>query len=331
MKGRPDSSGMEDPSPGLTITYEIVAQGMLADCGSHVKAPPPIMDSKHYFSRPKKSKPKIAQAEALEVTSGDDTHDSVSYTAWLQSKLKTLLGGGEGAEAKAAPEALAGVPSANAESFSQKEVKQTEAKGVDQPKSNSQPEPSPKVKSRPRKSAKSRKGRMNEQDNTQSPATPGETGGEAQGQAGKPLGLILREQENQLRSFLSGSSAGVQALKDLVSECRKNASREIKQSRLGNKQEKTALNYLDAVYREVLLEKIRMILIRYLESGTDYNLVSGRLWATRNQVTDYMSFLFSGLEELEAAHRETLKHQSFKTSLTNMRTQLAIAAAAFND
>lgn len=114
---------------------------------------------------------------------------------------------------------------------------------------------------------------------------------------------ILRDLALELADFLERSeSDGISELQELLTDCQQKFEQRSDKMRLAEQQSRIAQHFLLKVSSSIFFDKLEMVLQDYLASGTDYNLVSGKVWASRYRRADYIQFFFESVQSLKQSY-----------------------------
>lgn len=137
----------------------------------------------------------------------------------------------------------------------------------------------------------------------------------------------LRDLALQLATFLERSeSDGLEDLHDLLIECQSQLQSRAAHLRISSMQLQTGHVFLSQVATAIFFEKLDLIAHDYVASGTDFSMVSGKVWASRYSRGDYLHFLFDNVDQLIAANPWLFEDQQVSESaerLKNLQQQVA--------
>lgn len=139
--------------------------------------------------------------------------------------------------------------------------------------------------------------------------------------------VILRDYALELAAFLDRyESDGIAGLTDLLQDCKVRFKKRASQMRLNEAQIQSANLFLFQVATAIFFNKLEMLTQDYLASGTDYSMVSGKVWASRYSRSDFMPFLFDPIDTLTKENSWLFQDSATLAKIMSLRVQVKAAS-----
>lgn len=137
----------------------------------------------------------------------------------------------------------------------------------------------------------------------------------------------LRDLALDLATFLDRpESDGVSDLQELLIDCQSRFVDRSRAMKLSAAQKHLATRFLLQVATAVFFDKLELVLHDYLASGTDYNLVSGKVWASRYHRADYIPFFYDTVASLKKLRPWLFEDDNTISSIASIQVRTKAAA-----
>lgn len=138
---------------------------------------------------------------------------------------------------------------------------------------------------------------------------------------------VLRDIGLELATFLERQeSDGISELYDFYLSCKSQFIERTLQIRLSKIQLQISQSFLLQVAVAIFFDKLELVLHDYLASGTDYFLVSGKVWASRYSRSDYMPFLYDSIASLQSKAAWLFEDPKTVAKIASAQVQVKAAA-----